>query len=209
MTHRTTFVVMLSALLAVVAAPQLALAGPTSRSVRNEARSLESDIAKLLRDFKRLSPANRTKVLTTLSKLSDTDSDGVPDVLELTPRSRCDSDSDDDGLDDGDEYRNRTKPDDRDSDDDGIEDGDDSSSGGTPGSVEIEVKGRLVAKSSTEITVGTTVFVIGESTQYRQGAVTSGLTIDDFEVNACVEAEGIRSGGVNTAKKVKSDDDCL
>jgi len=193
------------------ALPEAALAKPTVKGVRDEARDINKQILELIKDFKKLSPANRKKAIAALSKLSDADGDNVPDLLELTGKSRCDSDSDNDGLDDGDEYRNGTKPNDRDSDDDGVDDGDDDDGDGdgSSDSAEIEVKGRLVAKSSSQITVGTTVFALTGSTTFRQGSVRTGLTIDDFAVDSCVEVEGVRSGTENTATKVKSDDDCL
>jgi len=195
----------------VGALPEAALAKPTVKGVRDEARDINKQILELIKDFKKLSPANRTKAIAALSKLSDADGDNVPDLLELTGKSRCDSDSDNDGLDDGDEYRNGTKPNDRDSDDDGVDDGDDDDGDGdgSSDSAEIEVKGRLVAKSPSQITVGTTVFALTGSTTFRQGSVRTGLTIDDFAVDSCVEVEGVRSGTANTATKVKSDDDCF
>ena len=187
-------------------------AAPSARSVQNKVRQLESESKLLVRQFKKLSKSNQASVVAALARLkstSDSDQDGVSDFLELTPGMRCRGDSDNDGLDDGDEYENLTNPRDRDSDDDGLDDGEDDGGGGSSDSIEVEVKGRLVAKSSSEITVGTTTFVINGSTQYRQGSVRSGLDIDDFDIGDCVEAEGDRSNGVNTASKVSSDDDCF
>lgn len=192
------------------ALPDTALAKPTAKSIRNEVKEAESSIKKILKKFARLSAADKAKVVAALSQAGDADGDGVPDLLELTSKARCDDDSDDDGLDDGDEYGNRTKPNDRDSDNDGRDDGedDDGNGDGSPDSAELEVKGRLLAKSPSAITVGTTEFVLTASTTYRQGSVRTGLTIDNFELNACIEVEGIRNGTTNTATKVKSEDDC-
>lgn len=192
--------------------PNETLAAPSVKRVRDDAREAEKIMAKVLKNFKRLSPANRAKVVAALSKSkNDSDLDGVADILELSVKARCKSDSDDDGLDDGDEYRNGTKPNDRDSDDDGRDDGedDDGNGDGSSDSAEIEVKGRLMAKSPSEITVGTTVFVLTGSTRYRQGSVTSGLSIESFALNSCVEVEGRRAGATITASKVKSDNDCF
>ncbi|MFM1847600.1 MAG: hypothetical protein RL417_1074 [Pseudomonadota bacterium] len=198
--------VVLATLLAVLCSTEFAFAGPSQKSVSNEAKAIDRSMKKLVRKLNKLSLKSRAQVMAALSKLADADSDGVPDVLE-TSGARCDSDFDDDGLNDGDEYKNRTNPNDRDSDDDGVADGDDDS--GRSGAFEIEVKGLLRAKSSSQITVGTTTFVINGSTKYRRGGQRSGLSIEDFELQECLEVEGERRGAENTAFEVKTDNDCI
>lgn len=164
------------------------------RKIENLLRQVRKREDQLRRQFEKLSSDDQATVIQTSgSKFDDSDMDGVPDYLDS---GRCNSDSDDDGIDDGEEYENGTKPDDDDSDDDGVSDGDD-----------VEVKGLLTEVSSGSFTIGSTTFIVTDSTRFLDDR-NNEVEFSDFSAGACVEAEGHRSGDSVIAKKLKEDDDC-
>jgi len=152
-------------------------------SASSQARNAERQLKKLESLLKKLTPAQVNQIRVRMLSASDSDSDGVPDVIEA-PGSRCDSDSDDDGTEDGDEL-----------------------SGGDDPEGEEEVKGVIAAISETSITVGSTVFAIDSETAFL-GDHKTVLARTDFIVGECVEAEGLPKSSVLTATKVKEEDDC-
>lgn len=205
------FVLAVSIISALASFPaSSAEAAPNASSVRARARAEAKAIAKLRKDFVKLPLATRRAVIAALSTLQDSDTDGVPDLLEPRSGNVCDRDSDDDGLDDGDEYSNGSNPLKRDSDGDGVADGedDDSNGDGQSDSSEVEFKGILQAGSDPfSGTVGTITFRVDGDTLFRKGSVINGLNLADF-IGLCVEVEGERRGATITADKVKEDDDC-
>ncbi len=167
-------------------------------------------IAKLRKEFLKLSLAKRREVVAALATLQDSDDDGVADILEPKVGNVCDNDSDDDGLDDGDEYKSGTNPNKRDSDRDGRDDGedDDSNGDGQRDSSEVEFKGVLqLGALPFQATVGTITFSVDGDTLFRKDNLITGLTLADF-VGQCVEVEGKKVGDTITADEVKEDDDC-
>ena len=139
------------------------------------------------------------RVLAGLASSQDTDGDGLPDSLELALQtSVCDIDSDDDGLSDGDEVGSGHSP-----GDDDFGDDDNGSSD------ETEVTALISAISSSAITLSSTTFAIVPTTRFYDRDKNP-LTINDFTVGSCVEAEGFVVNAVLTAAKVKqkNSDDC-
>ena len=173
-----------------------AVAAPSSKSVISQERNVLRQQRKLQRSFSRLDAARKAAVIAARSGRSDdSDLDGVPDNLEDS-LGRCDADSDDDGLDDGDEYENGSDPDDDDSDDDGHSDGN-----------EFEVHGLIASKASDSLVVSGQTYLVLESTEMLDDD-NNPVSYSFFEVGDCVEVEGHRVGDENRLEKIKEDDDC-
>lgn len=151
---------------------------------------------KLARLFATLTPEQKAKILASRSaSLVDSDNDGLPDVYE-SDTALCDDDSDDDGVNDREEYEDGSDPNDSDSDDDGVEDGS-----------EIEIHAAIAAISETEITVNETTLGLTPSTEYLDDD-NNPISRSELEVGDCVEVEGHLVESTYTAEKVKRDDDC-
>lgn len=157
-------------------------------SETDQAKASANRIKSELKTLKRL--ARKSKIRTALANFStrnksldDSDSDGLPDVIEnALGSSSCDSDSDDDGISDDDEGHSGSNP-------------DDSSSG------EVEIKGNISAISETTVTVDGKTFTVNSNTQYEDGASLSAYHVGDR-----VEVSGKIISGVLTLKKIKIED---
>jgi len=159
---------------------------PRYSAAKRQAEKVKKDEKELSRRIKKLTAAEREKLKTGV-RGTDSDSDGVSDVVEGGIGSnQCNSDSDNDGLDDS-EDSDETNAD---SDGDGFGD-----------ATEISAKGRISAYADPNVTVKQKTFRLTDSTIYK------GLTKEDIEPGLCVEIEGHTSGAENIADKIK-DEDC-
>lgn len=157
-------------------------------SETDQAKTSANRIKSELKTLKRL--ARKSKIRIALAKfatrnksLDDSDSDGLPDVIEnALGSSSCDSDSDDDGISDDDEGHSGSNP-------------DDSSSG------EVEIKGNISAITDTTVTVEGQVFTISTNTQYEDGSSLSAYHVGDR-----VEVSGRIISGILTLRKIKIED---
>ena len=161
-----------------------------TRLQKKEAKALKKALRKLSEaELKKLKRSVRGK---------DSDGDGVPDIIEDSrPGSnKCDADSDDDGIDDDEDY----KEGDSDSDDDGIIDGN-----------EFEREGRVASFSDPVLVIGGTTYQLTDSTIFRykfgdfgRGDITAGLCV---EVEGYINDEDPSSNIVQKVKR-KKDSSC-
>lgn len=118
----------------------------------------------------------------------DSDSDGVPDIIEDASGSDdCDADSDDDGFDDGDEVENETDSHEH--------------------NQSVEVHSAIQAISESSVKVDGNVFLIVGSSELLDDD-NNPAELSAFSVGQCVEAEGYYVGDVLTLDKIKLDDGC-
>ncbi len=169
------------------------------KSLAKRYRNIDRKIDRLTKRYKRLTPTQRASLLSALSdKYDDVDNDDLPDYLD-EGSGRCDADSDDDGILDGEDF------DDDDDDDDNSSPSPSPSS--SPSGSEIEIHALIQSITETSITVNNTTFQLTNSTEYLDDD-NNALSRTDFTVGECVEVEGYSSSGNATAEKVKEDDDC-
>jgi len=117
------------------------------------------------------------------SGLEDSDSDGLPDILEHSEHTNaCDSDSDDDGIDDGDEGHGGSDP------------GDDEEG-------EINTTGAIAAITSTTVTVGVYTCTVDGLSDFGDQA-----SLSDYEVGDNVELECELKSNVLTLKSISEED---
>jgi hypothetical protein len=155
------------------------LTSETRTQIRNMKNAL-----KALKRLARVSAVRKIIAGTSQSGLSDSDSDGLPDIFEDALGSNsCSSDSDNDGISDDDEGKNGSNP-------------DDSSSG------EVELKGSVIAITETTVTVGTRTFTAVSSTKYLKGATS----LASFSVGDFVELKGRIRSGLLELVKIKIED---
>jgi hypothetical protein len=134
--------------------------------------------------MKKLTAAERSKLKRSTRGL-DSDGDGIADVLEpYLGASRCDADSDDDGIDD---------------DDDLDEDGEDNDSDGTSDGAEAEIKGRIEAFNDPVVTIGSATGQITSATRFYRGLSSK----SDLVLGTCVEARGRRDSGAFIIEEIK------
>ena len=182
--------------LALIVALGLISAADYSVAAPSDVRAAKEQFRKIKREQKQLA-----KLARKLSKLelqrfkrsvrgTDSDGDGVPDIIEDSRKSnKCDEDSDDDGIDDDEDY----KEGDDDSDDDGIVDG-----------REFEREGAVQSFSDPSVVIGGTTYILTEATQflYKFGEFTRA----DLTTGLCVEVEGYvndESPSSNIVQKIK------
>jgi hypothetical protein len=154
----------------------------------NRAKRAISDIMRseksLAQAVKKLSQDER-KALKRSTRGTDSDGDGVADILENSlGAKKCDADTDDDGVDDNDDI----DEDKADSDDDGVPDG-----------MEVETKGRISSFNDPVLVVGATTLKITPSTVFFRGLTSKA----DLIAGTCIEAEGRRSGAEILVDKIK------
>ncbi len=163
-------------------------------SAKQAAERVKRDEAELARRTKLLSIEDRLRLKTSF-RGRDSDQDGISDIIEgALGSSRCDFDSDNDGIDDS-RDRNERNP----SDDQGNS-GDDNSRTGSR--LEIETRGRITSFVDPEVTVGGKTFIISAETFFRD----PGFSKADLVVGLCIEIEGHTNGSVIVAEKVHLED---
>lgn len=176
---------LLSALLAVLFFAVNAEAAPSYRSTAASAKNLRKAELKLAKAIAGLSATDREKLKNALSSLGvDSDSDGVSDIFERARGSNvCDSDSDDDGIND---------------DDDGYEN-DDNKQG------EVEARGAITSFEDPSLVVAGKTFTVTGATTFRRGVGSK----DDLQPGTCIKVEGyVDASNVNIAKKVEGSTRC-
>lgn len=178
------FAIFLLFFLFFVCAPSAdCFADSVSVEVRTQIKALRASIKELKR-LARGSTARKIIASSSSSGLLDSDSDGIPDIFEQVLKSNsCQTDSDDDGISDGDEGKSGSKP-------------DDSTSG------EVELTGLITALTSSTVTVNGNTFTASESTQYLKGATS----LSSFQVGDLVELKGKIRSGVLELIKIKKED---
>jgi hypothetical protein len=152
--------------------------------IKKSERSLSQSIKKLSNDERR--------ALKRSTRGTDSDGDGVADILEDSlGAKKCDADTDDDGVDDNDDF----DEDKADSDDDGVPDG-----------MEVETKGRIASFNDPALVIGSATLKITASTVFFRGLSSKA----DLIAGTCVEAEGRRAGSEIIVDKIKrqKDSDC-
>lgn len=160
-----------------------------------QAKNLSKSVVKLQRLFSRLSAADKLKVIDLIQSkgtLADSDADGVSDVFEDDFGSGvCDSDSDDDGLEDGDEVEDGRDPMD---DDDGREDG-----------LRAHAEGLVSSVDGLRFVIDGVTFLLNDASEFGDG-----LAAEDLVVGACVEVRAHRlvADGEALVDQVKAEDDC-
>lgn len=162
-----------------------AYAAPSYKSTLSAARNLRKSEIRLAKSVASLSAADRQKLKTALASLGvDTDKDGVSDIFEKARGSNlCDTDSDDDGLNDK---------------DDGYEDNDDRLG-------EVEAKGTVTSFTDPTLVVGGKTFTVTATTAFRKGVSSKANLV----AGACVKVEGYTdSSNINIATKVEKYDRC-
>jgi len=167
-------------------------------SAKQAAERVKRDEAELARRTRLLSIEDRLRLKTSF-RGRDSDQDGISDIMEgALGSSRCDSDSDDDGIGDSTDRNERNRSDDQSSS--GGNSRDDSS---RPGSrFEIEARGRITSFVDPEVTVGGKTFIISAETFFRD----PGFSKEDLVVGLCIEIEGHTHGSVIVAEKVHLED---
>lgn len=209
---RTKLISRINSALILALALSVSLSPASAAPKPKQVTQIEKQIAKLQKRldklFAQLTEAQKQQVIASRrSSNKDSDQDGVPDLYD---GERCDSDSDDDGLSDGDEYENGTDPDDSDSDDDGLDDNEDDSNDDGEDSREVELKGRIVGITEANVKVGERYFRLNNLTKYlnKEGQPTNK---SQFTTSTCVELEAHEELGQELAlvKKLKLEDDCL
>ena len=160
----------------------IAQATPRTTAAIAAYKKLQREQALFKRRVGALSTGEKIEVKTFIEGSSssnapgaDPDNDGLDsETEEALGSNSCDSDSDDDGQNDGD--------DDYEDDDDGV-----------------YAEGTIASIASRVVTVGTTAFIINDSTVFRG----RGFSEDDLVSGMCVEIEGYASGADNIAQKIK------
>jgi hypothetical protein len=163
-------------------------------TAKQAAERVKRDEAELNRRMKALSVEDRVKLKTSF-RGRDSDHDGISDIIEGGLGSnRCDTDSDDDGIDDSsDRNENRRRDDGRRSGDDGTR---------TGSGLEVEVRGRVTSFTDPEVTVGGRIFTLTANTVFRD----PGFSRQDMVVGQCIEIEGRSNGSQIIAEKVHLED---
>lgn len=174
----------------------LVSASPNAKEAKLRLREALKSEKQFARLYTKLSPTQKAALLASIESLGlqDSDTDGLPDILEDGEGSSvCNHDSDSDGKDDGREIEDGDSPDDSDSDDDGRADGE-----------EVESKGKIsTVTSPTEFTIGDRTWVIVDSTSFRR------IIAGEIVVGVCVEVEGHSAGNNKfTADKIQKEDHC-
>lgn len=176
---------LLLALCCVLVCLHSASAGPSDLAKAKRAvAQIKRAEQELRRSVERMSEADRSKLKRGTRGL-DSDGDGLADVLEpVLGANRCDSDSDDDGLDD---------------DNDFDEDRSDSDGDEAPDGSEMEIKGLVRSFNDPELFIGSTILQITTSTVFFRGLASKAELVPGI----CVEAEGRRVGSANIVDKIK------
>ncbi len=163
-------------------------------TAKQAAERVKRDEAELARRVQSLSVEDRIKLKNNF-RGRDSDRDGISDIIEGGLGSnRCDSDSDDDGIDDSRDRneRRRTEDDSRSGDDTSRSDN----------GLEIEARGRITSLLDSSLTVGGKTFILTATTAFRE----SGFSKDDLMVGQCIEIEGRTNGSQIFAEKVHLED---
>jgi len=158
---------------------------PNSNGKLQAAQNDVKAYKKILKRLAKLSPAVLQSLLAknSVATLTDSDSDGLPDLFEdFEDTDACDDDSDNDGISDGDEGNGGSDPGD---DDEG----------------EINITGAITAITSTTVTVGSYTCTTDGSSTFGD---KSGLA--DYIVGDNVELECELKSSVLTLKHISEED---
>ena len=192
----------------------VAQAKPTLREINQLERQIYKFQKKLDRLFAGLTEDQKRQFIESRNaRLNDSDEDGVPDLYDP---GLCNTDSDDDGLDDGDEYDNGTDPENSDTDGDGIDDNeddtndniDDGDDNGDEDGEEVKTHGRIVGRLENKMKVNELYFVLTSETEI--------LNLEEHPtgpsalvVGTCIYVKGHPGeGNLNVAERVKIDNHC-
>ena len=158
------------------------------------AERVKRDERQLARRVHSLSAEERRRLKISF-RGRDSDRDGISDIVEGGLGSnRCDTDSDDDGIDDSKDRDERRWT------DDGGRPGDDNCQmGNCP---EIAARGRITSFIDPRLTVSGKTFIITANTVFRD----FGLSKEGLIVGQCIEIEGHASGAGIIADKVHLED---
>jgi hypothetical protein len=179
----------------VLAYSSPAIAGPRYSAAKKEAQQIQRAERTLAKRIERLSEADR-KRLKAAFKSTDSDADGVSDIIEgAIGSNRCDADSDDDGFSDSDDYNEDTP---------GTDDDSPGSDDSNPGSSEFETKGIIASFNDPSLVIGSTTYTLTAATVF----IGSGFTKEDLRAGMCIEVKGLRSGSDRDVTRIKRDDDC-
>jgi hypothetical protein len=171
-----------------------AAASPRAAAAKRLALKIQKDQTDLAKQMKRLSVNERKSLKRALKRGTDSDGDGVNDIVEgAIGSNRCDADSDDDGYDDSEDG---AENDDSSSGDDSSDDNGDSGDGS---SSEVEVKGRITSFDDPNLVVRGKTFIVNQSTVFRGSNFNKG----DLETELCVEVKGRKSGDALIAVRIK------
>lgn len=176
---------LLPTLFALVFFAVSAEAAPSYRATSSMAKNLRKSELRLAKAIATLSPADREKLKTALSSLGlDSDADGVSDIFERARGSNvCDTDSDDDGVDDR---------------DDGYEEDEDKQD-------EVEAKGMIASFEDPILVIGEKGFTVTDRTRFRKGISSKA----DLTEGACVKVEGYTDpSNVSFATKIERSSKC-
>jgi hypothetical protein len=168
-----------------------AWASPRYTAAKQSAERVKKSERDLARKFKKLTAAEK-KRLKAAFRSTDSDSDGLSDILEEAIGSDlCERDSDGDGVDDSDDSRENEVGDDDDSDDSGANDG----------SNEVEVKSSIDSFDDPFLDVEGRRFTVTSDTVFRG----TDFGVDDLEAGLCVEVKGVQRNGALVAVRIKKE----
>jgi hypothetical protein len=171
-----------------------AAASPRADAAKRLAQKIQRDQSELAKQMKRLSVKERTTLKRALKRGTDSDGDGVNDIVEgAIGSNRCDADSDDDGFDDSEDG---AENDDSSSGDDSS---DDNGNGSDSPSTEVEVKSRITSFNDPNLLVGGKTFVVDQSTVFRG----PNFGKEDLEAGMCVEVKGRKTGETLIAVRIQ------
>ena len=178
----------LTAILFLLISVNPVFAASNDSSEIEKAKSTLKVLKTKLKEFRRSMKNSKVRAALSSSEsslrgLDDSDSDGLPDLYEHALDSNsCDSDSDDDGINDHDEGSAGSKP-------------------NNPDSGEIEIKALITDITSTTVTVDGHIFTVYSGTDFRDGSSLASYSIGDL-----VEVKGELLNGVLTLIKIHKDD---
>lgn len=180
-------------LLAILVTAPSAWASPRYTAAKQAAERVKKSERELARKFKKLTAAEKKRLKAAI-RSTDSDSDGLSDILEEAIGSDlCEIDSDGDGIDDSDDSRENEAGDDDDSDNSGSNGGDDEDSN------EVEVKGTVDSFDDPLLDLAGRRFTINNDTVFRG----PDFGRDDLEAGMCVEVKGVQRNGTFVAVRIK------
>jgi hypothetical protein len=177
-------VLLIAAAALLFASPVLTLADSNSDRATRSFKRIRSELKILKKLARKKGVSQKLAALgASARELKDSDNDDLPDILEgVQNTNACSSDSDDDGISDGDESDSGSNP-------------NNDSSG------EVELTSTISALTSNTITVGNYTCTANESTVYRDGS-----SLSFYAVGNKVEVKCRKSGGILYLTRIKLED---